>query len=144
MTSIQHTERLSRRLRIVRLVALIDLVLLLALLTAALTGQRAMVHLLGPLHGINFLLLLVTVVVGAIDDLWEWWFPVAVLLTAGPPGALLGEWIIARRIRRQHVRRHEAVSPETAMCMSNGEADTSDLFSSLREESVLEQQKEQG
>ncbi|QBD75874.1 hypothetical protein EPA93_07575 [Ktedonosporobacter rubrisoli] len=102
MTSIQQAERLSNRLRIVRLAALIDLVLLLALVSAALSGQKEIVHVLGPLHGINFLLLLVIAGVGAIDGLWKWWFPVAVLLTAGPPGAFVGELIITRRLRQQN------------------------------------------
>lgn len=98
------TQRISRRLRIVRVVALVDLVLLLALVSSALTGQRELVHVLGPLHGINYLLLLVIVSAGAIDGLWQWWFPVATLLTAGPPGAFLGEWVIARRVREQEMK----------------------------------------
>jgi hypothetical protein len=56
------------------------------------------VHFLGPLHGINYLLLLVIVAVAALDGLWGWWFPLAVLLTAGPPGAFIGEWIMHRRL----------------------------------------------
>lgn len=103
MTPVQRTERIYRRLRTLRLMALVDLVLLLALVSSALTGQRELVQILGPLHGINFLLLLVIVVLGAVDGIWAWWFPVAVFLTAGPPGAFIGEWIIARRINAQNV-----------------------------------------
>lgn len=116
MTSIQHSEQLRRRLRIVRVVALIDLVLLLALVSAALTRQSELVHLLGPLHGINFLLLLVIVGVGAIDGVWEWWFPIVVLLTAGPPGAFFGEWIMSRRLRIQKtlIRADETAVAATA------------------------------
>ena len=99
--SLQQTERVQRRLRTVRIVACLDLVLLITLVTAALTGQRGIVHILGPLHGINFLLLLVIVATAALDGVWGWWFPVVVLLTAGPPGAFLGEWIIHRRVKAQ-------------------------------------------
>lgn len=140
--AIQQTEHICRRLRIVRLVAFVDLVLLLALVFAALTGQRAMVHILGPLHGINFLLLLVIVGVGAIDGVWEWWFPIAVLLTAGPPGAFLGEWIIDRRMRGQNAFIHDTVSSGTVVAIA-GETDTSGLPFPSIEERLLDERKEQ-
>lgn len=144
MTSAQQTERISRRLRIVRIFAVIDLVLLLTLVSAALTGQREMVQILGPLHGINFLLLLIIVGAGAIDGVWEWWFPVAVLLTAGAPGAFLGEWIIHRRVRIQKALIHNAVSDETDVVAAERETGTSGipLFPST-EEHVLDERKEQ-
>ncbi|HLG78104.1 MAG TPA: hypothetical protein VKX46_16935, partial [Ktedonobacteraceae bacterium] len=66
MTSQQQLERVQKRLRVVRPIALADLVLLIALVTSSLTKQRALVSILGPLHGINFLLLLVVVAVAAI------------------------------------------------------------------------------
>ena len=59
-----------------------------------------------------FLFLLVIVGVGAVDGLWSWWFPVAVLLSAGPPGAFLGEWIIGRRISAQNVLDATTILPE--------------------------------
>jgi hypothetical protein len=105
-----HSERLRRRLRIVRLFALLDLLLLIALVWAALTGHREIVHILGPLHGINYLLLLVIVAVAALDGLWGWWFPLAVLLTAGPPGAFIGEWIMHRRLRVSSVATQESAA----------------------------------
>lgn len=86
-----------RRLRLVWWVALVDCVLLASLLVASFTGARDWVSILGPLHGGNFLLLLTIVGVGAADGLWGWWFPAAVLVTAGPLGALVGEWIITRQ-----------------------------------------------
>ena len=87
----------QRRLRLVRWVALADGVLLASLLVASFTGARDWVSLLGPLHGGNFLLLLTVVGVGAADGLWGWWFPALVLVTAGPLGALVGEWLIGRQ-----------------------------------------------
>ncbi|GCE50297.1 hypothetical protein EI42_04775 [Thermosporothrix hazakensis] len=110
MNAIQHPDRIARRMHIVRLAALADLVLLIALVTAALTGQREIVHILGPLHGINYLLLLAIVSVGALDGLWKWWFPLAVLLTAGPPGAFVGEWLIHRSIRERSVQKSDTPS----------------------------------
>ena len=97
----QKSERVRKRLRIVQVVALVDFVLLVTLISAAVTRQQNIVHILGPLHGINFLLLLVIVATAALDGLWGWWFPVLVLLTAGPPGAFIGEWLLYRRISLQ-------------------------------------------
>lgn len=90
--------RIRQRLRLVRWVALLDLLLLVALLASSLTGQREFVRVLGPLHGINFLLLIALAVTAVLDRLWGWWFPIAILLTAGPPGALIGEQVIVRRL----------------------------------------------
>ncbi len=93
----QKDTRIRQRLRVVQIVALIDLVLLAMLVTAAVTRQQNIVHILGPIHGINYLLLLVIVSTAALDGLWGWWFPLLVLVTAGPPGAFIGEWLILRR-----------------------------------------------
>jgi hypothetical protein len=94
-----QNQRVQSRLRIVQWAAWIDLILLVALLASAFTNQRNFVHVLGPLHGINFLLLVVIVATPALDGLWGWWFPLAVFFTGGAPGALVGEWIIKRRIK---------------------------------------------
>ena len=97
----QKDTRIRQRLRVVQIVALIDLVLLAMLVTAAVTRQQNLVHILGPIHGINYLLLLVIVSTAALDGLWGWWFPLLVLFTAGPPGAFIGEWLILRRTSLQ-------------------------------------------
>lgn len=89
--------QVSRRLRMVRWLALLDAVLLVALVTAAVAGTREGVHGPGPPHGVNFLLLLVTVATRALDGLWGWWFPAIVLATAGPPGALIADRMISGR-----------------------------------------------
>lgn len=87
----KHQDELLARLRLVRRLAVCDLILLLLLLGASALHQRALVHWLGPLHGGNFLLLMVAVATGASDGLWGWWFPALVLLTGGPLGAYLGD-----------------------------------------------------
>lgn len=92
-------QRALRRLRLVRWVALLDALLLVALVASSLFGNRELVRVLGPLHGGNFLLLLTLAGVGAIDGVWRWWFPLVILLTGGPIGALFGEWRIAHQIR---------------------------------------------
>jgi len=142
MTSMQQTERIQHRLRIVRVVALVDLVLLIVLVSAALTGKRELVHILGPLHGINFLLLLVIVGTAAIDGVWGWWFPAVVLLTAGPPGAFLGEWIIHRRVRGQKLITHDALSSEASIVATKEETDAPDTFLPMTREFSKDERKE--
>ncbi len=102
----EKESRVYQRLRVVQIVALIDIVLLAVLITAAVTRQQNIVHVLGPIHGINYLLLLVIVSTAALDGLWGWWFPLLVLLTAGPPGAFIGEWLLRRR---SSVKREESI-----------------------------------
>src|SRR3712207_4815983 len=106
MTTSPSTSHLVQRLRIVRWLALLDGVLLIMLVASSLTGQRAFVSVLGPLHGINFLLLVVVVAVAALDGLWGWWYPLVIVLTAGPIGAFVGERIILRRMGTQAVETH--------------------------------------
>ncbi len=105
MTPAERTDTAHRRLNIVRWVGWTDLVLLIALLVASRTGNRDLVRLLGPIHGINYLALLAVVGTAAIDRLWGWWFPAAVLLTGGPVGALVGEWLVGRRLRAERAER---------------------------------------
>jgi len=107
MTEARHDELVRRRLRLVRWLALVDVVLLVALIASAVTGARGLVHILGPLHGVNFLVLLVTAATAALDGLWGWWFPAVILVTADPIGALLGEWVIERRLVRLASGRSE-------------------------------------
>jgi hypothetical protein len=127
----------------VRLVAFVDLVLLLALVLAALTGKREMVHILGPLHGINYLLLLVVVGTAAIDDIWGWWFPMVILLTAGPPGAFVGEWIIHRRIRKQNAITNDIISPETTTGATKEKTGTLASPLSSTKECLMDEREEQ-
>lgn len=117
----RRSERTRRRLGTVRRVALVDLVLLVALVSSSLTDRREFVQVLGPLHGVNFLLLLVVAATAALDGLWGWWFPGVILLTAGPLGAFVGERVITRRIAAAGVddearttARVEAGSGDTA------------------------------
>ena len=116
MSELRPWSQIRRRLRIVRWLALLDLVLLVALIAASLAGQRDIVRILGPLHGINFLLLLTVAATAALDGLWGWWFPAAILLTAGPLGALVGEWVLGRR----HGDRAPATSVDTRPALPGG------------------------
>jgi polyferredoxin len=91
-------SRIHQRLRIVRWVGLLDLALLITLVASSISGNREAVSILGPLHGGNFLLLMVLVSTAAADRFWSWWYPLGVLVTGGPVGALIGEWLIRKRL----------------------------------------------
>ena len=71
--------RVRELLRVLRPVALVDLVLLASLLTASVLGADGAVAVLGPLHGVAYLV------------------PAAVALTGGAPGAVVAERLLRRR-----------------------------------------------
>ncbi|MTD45139.1 hypothetical protein GKE82_12755 [Conexibacter sp. W3-3-2] len=86
-----------KKLDVVRWVALADFLLLLVLLYASVIADSdSAVSILGPIHGIGFLVQLYLVAVGAGEKLWGWWFLGAVVITGGPLGALLGDLKIRR------------------------------------------------
>jgi len=88
-----------RQLNIIRAVALADFLLLVPLVVAALTDAEGLVSVLGPLHGFGFLVLLFLCARGAGEGRWGWWFPALVVVTLGPPGSLIGDLRIRRRLR---------------------------------------------
>ena len=92
-----HSEVLQQLNRL-RVVALLDFVLLLALVAAAITDAEGVVNVLGPVHGVGYLFQLYLCTRGAGEGWWGWWFPALVVVTLGPPGALLGDVRIRRRL----------------------------------------------
>jgi len=99
MQSALEAQQVLRWLMIVRWIALADLILLIVLLVATLANNEELVQIFGLAHGIVFLALIAIVGIGAIQKLWSWWFLVATLITTGPPGALVGEILIARKAK---------------------------------------------
>lgn len=87
-----------RRLNVIATVAIADALLLAVLLWASLSGREDAVHILGPIHGLGFLVLLALCLRGAVEGRWGWWFPLIVVLTGGPVGSLAGDWIARRRL----------------------------------------------
>jgi integral membrane protein len=85
-------------LNAVLIVGVVDFLLLLVLMYFAFVDRSdAAVSILGPIHGIGFLLLLVMTGKGAADDQWGWWFPGIVLITGGPLGSFIGEFVLRKR-----------------------------------------------
>jgi hypothetical protein len=99
MKSVPEAQQVLRCLVVVRWVALVDLVLLIVLLVASFTDNERMVSIFGLAHGMVFLVLIGVVGMGAIQKLWSWWFLIGTLITTGPPGAFVGEILIARRAK---------------------------------------------
>ena len=99
MQSALEAQQVLRWLIIVRWISVVDLVLLIVLLVASFVNNEQLVQIFGLTHGIVFLALIAFVGIGVTQKLWSWWFLVATLVTTGPPGALVGEVLIARKAK---------------------------------------------
>ena len=91
-------ERTRRLLRWVAIAAAVDFLLLVPLVYASLSDNHSLVSVLGPIHGIGYLIQLFLTVRGAGEKLWGWWFPAIVVVTLGPPGALIGHIKVSREL----------------------------------------------
>lgn len=87
-----------KRLNAIGVIAIADAVLLAVLLVASFSDSD-LVHVLGPIHGIGFVALVALCVRGVTEERWDWWFPAIVVVTGGPPGSLIGDWILRRKLR---------------------------------------------
>ena len=86
-----------KRLNLIAGIAIADALLLTVLLYASITDSD-LVHVLGPIHGVGFIVLVALCARGATEERWDWWFPAIVVVTAGPPGSLIGDWILRRKL----------------------------------------------
>jgi Domain of unknown function (DUF3817) len=93
-----NESTVHRRLNVIRVVAIADALLLVPLVIAALNDADGVVNWLGPIHGVGYLILLFLCARGAAERLWGWWFPAIVVVTLGPPGSLIGDVRIRRRL----------------------------------------------
>jgi hypothetical protein len=88
-----------RALNLVLAVGIADALLLVVLLYFAFVDRSdAAVSILGPVHGVGYLILLYLTVTGASGKRWGWWFPGIVLVTGGPLGSIVGDVILRRRL----------------------------------------------
>lgn len=96
----ESAKRPDRRLlNAVLVVGILDALLLVVLLYFAVVNRNeAAIGVLGPIHGIGYLLLLGLTGRGAVDGQWGWWFPALVLVTGGPIGSLVGEVVLRKRL----------------------------------------------
>ncbi len=92
-----------RFLNIIAVVALVDVILLIPLIWAShwVADERGLVSVLGPVHGFLFLVPVGLCAYGSLQKWWGWWFPIFVVVTLGPLGSLIGDWIIRRQIKAE-------------------------------------------
>ncbi|MFW6194898.1 MAG: DUF3817 domain-containing protein [Chloroflexota bacterium] len=114
MQSAEDARQALRWLVVVRWVALADLILLVVLLAASFADHEEMVSVFGLVHGIVFLVLLAIIGFGSLEKLWSWWFLVGTAVTTGPPGAFVGEVLIARKARSVIAEEKENQSSRTS------------------------------
>ena len=93
----ERAGQTRRLLRLIAWVALVDFLLLVPLVIAGVVDNEPLTSVLGPIHGVGFLVELFLAARGAGERLWGWWFPAAVVLTAGPLGALVGHRLVSRQ-----------------------------------------------
>ena len=80
-------------------VGLADALLLVVLLYFAFADRSdAAVSILGPIHGVGFLVLLFLTAQGAGERRWGWWFPALVFVTGGPLGTIVGDLVLRKRL----------------------------------------------
>jgi hypothetical protein len=96
-----NRETELKRLNWVTAIAVIDAIALVVLVWAAVTDREGIVDVLGPAHGGGFVLLCVLIGLGCLEKLWGWWFLLITIVTLGPPGSLVGEVIIRKRVNQQ-------------------------------------------
>lgn len=90
-----------RFLNIIAAVAVLDFLLLIPLVWASrwVADKHEIVSVLGPIHGFFFVVLIGLCAYGSLQKWWGWWFPVITVLTGGPIGSLIGDFVIRRQLR---------------------------------------------
>lgn len=78
------------------------------ILFAFIDRNRPGVTVVSTTPGLNFLALVALTAYGA-RRLWDWWFRVAVVLTLGPPGLIIGDIHLRHKARRTPNSRTAAV-----------------------------------
>ena len=110
------SPREMRFLNIIAWVAVIDVLLLIPLIWASrwVTDRHELVAVLGPTHGFLFLVLIGLCAYGSLQRWWGWWFPILVVVTLGPLGSLIGDWIVRRQLKSEAAPADEIRTADTA------------------------------
>jgi integral membrane protein len=98
-----HSAASQRRaLNVVLAVGIADALLLVVLMYVAFVDRsESAISVLGPIHGVGYVLLLYLTLRGAANRRWGWWFPGIVLITGGPIGSIVGDVVLRRRLNER-------------------------------------------
>ncbi len=96
--AVVNAELVRRRLNVILVLAIVDACLLVPLLAHRFADLDVPVFPIGLTHGLLFLALVGFCAKGALDGLWGWWFPAITVVTGGPPGSIVGEVVVRRRL----------------------------------------------
>lgn len=91
-------RRARRTLTVATVLGLADAVLLGVLLWAAAVDHDTAVRILGWTHGLAFIAVVALAGFGALRRFWGWWYPALIVVTLGPPGTIVGELRLRRRL----------------------------------------------
>ena len=95
-----NSDQIKRRLNVILPLAIVDAVLLVPLLLHRFADLDVPVSVIGMTHGLLFIALVGLCAKGAYDKLWGWWFPLVTVVTGGPPGSIVGDFVIRSRLSR--------------------------------------------
>ena len=93
-----NAEDTKRRLNVILVLAVVDAVLLVPLLLHRFNDLDVPTMPIGMTHGLLFIALVGLCAKGALDGLWGWWFPAITVVTGGPPGSIIGDLVLRRRL----------------------------------------------
>lgn len=80
-------------------VGIADALLLVVLVYFAFVADDdSAVSVIGPIHGIGFLLLVGMSLQGIGKGWWGWWFPALIVVTGGPIGSIVGDVVLRKRL----------------------------------------------
>ncbi|MDQ2700128.1 MAG: hypothetical protein M3Y23_02240 [Actinomycetota bacterium] len=90
-----------RFLNIIAVVAIVDFLLLIPLVWASqwVAHKEDLVSILGPIHGFFFVALIGLCAYGSTQKWWGWWFPLITVITGGPIGSLIGDFIVRKQLK---------------------------------------------
>jgi hypothetical protein len=90
----------KKLLNTVLAVGIADALLLVVLVYFAFIDRSdTAVHILGPIHGLGFIALVILTANGALQRFWGWWFPAVVVVTGGPIGSIVGDFVVRGQLR---------------------------------------------
>jgi integral membrane protein len=98
-TTTTTTSNPKKLLNTILAVGIADALLLVVLVYVAWIDRNdTAVHILGPIHGLGFMVLVGLTANGALQKLWGWWFPAIVVVTGGPLGSIVGDVVLRKRL----------------------------------------------